>query len=79
MDCQQQVEASNNIIAFPPVTIHVMVVDDDATSLAVLSNLLKTLNYQGKEIYIYICTRFKIPSSSFEFCVSILTCHVFSF
>ncbi|XP_050935260.1 uncharacterized protein LOC103499086 [Cucumis melo] len=47
MDCQQQVEASNNTIAIPPdLTIHVMVVDDDATSLAVLSNLLKTLNYQ---------------------------------
>ncbi|XP_031744106.1 putative two-component response regulator ARR21 [Cucumis sativus] len=47
MDCQQEVEASNNIIAIPdPLTIHVMVVDDDAISLAVLSNLLKTLNYQ---------------------------------
>lgn len=68
MDCQQQVEASNNIIAFPPVTIHVMVVDDDATSLAVLSNLLKTLNYQGKEIYIYVLgLKFPLLVLSFVF------------
>ena len=69
MDCQQEVEASNNIIAIPdPLTIHVMVVDDDAISLAVLSNLLKTLNYQGKsKTKTEILLGFKFPSSCFVF------------
>ncbi|XP_023514913.1 putative two-component response regulator ARR21 [Cucurbita pepo subsp. pepo] len=45
----QQVEDSNIIV--PPVRVHVMVIDDDATSLAIVSSLLRALNYEVSSFY----------------------------
>ncbi|XP_022155745.1 two-component response regulator ORR23-like [Momordica charantia] len=61
MSCHhQQVAANNILLTAPPVRIHVMLVDDDATSLAVVSGLLKTLNYEVTPFNDPICALYTL-------------------